>query len=62
MWFNGTSLSSTCSEVPPVLIDCWQVFEPFGPVELVQLPADLETGQSKGFGFVQVSGFVRDVL
>lgn len=33
---------------------CWQVFEPFGPVELVQLPADIETGQSKGFGFVQV--------
>lgn len=30
-----------------------QVFEPFGPVELVQLPADIETGQSKGFGFVQ---------
>jgi hypothetical protein len=32
----------------------WQVFEPFGPVELVQLPADPETGQCKGFGFVQV--------
>eukprot|EP00262_Sarcandra_glabra_P017573 TRINITY_DN6052_c3_g1_i4.p1 TRINITY_DN6052_c3_g1~~TRINITY_DN6052_c3_g1_i4.p1 ORF type:complete len:501 (-),score=154.53 TRINITY_DN6052_c3_g1_i4:386-1888(-) len=30
-----------------------QVFEPFGPVELVQLPLDLETGQCKGFGFVQ---------
>lgn len=30
-----------------------QVFEPFGPVELVQLPSDIETGQSKGFGFVQ---------
>jgi RNA-binding protein 39 len=30
-----------------------QVFEPFGPVELVQLPADPETGQCKGFGFVQ---------
>ncbi len=35
--------------------DLFQVFEPFGPVELVQLPADIETGQSKGFGFVQVS-------
>jgi hypothetical protein len=33
---------------------CGQVFEPFGPVELVQLPSDIETGQSKGFGFVQV--------
>lgn len=32
-----------------------QIFEPFGPVELVQLPLDLETGQCKGFGFVQVS-------
>ncbi|XP_020246515.1 RNA-binding protein 39-like [Asparagus officinalis] len=30
-----------------------QVFEPFGPVELVQLPLDLETGQCKGYGFVQ---------
>ncbi|KAF6163701.1 hypothetical protein GIB67_036161 [Kingdonia uniflora] len=30
-----------------------QVFEPFGPVEIVQLPLDLETGQCKGFGFVQ---------
>ncbi|PPR97554.1 hypothetical protein GOBAR_AA23124 [Gossypium barbadense] len=29
-----------------------QVFEPFGSVELVQLPLD-ETGHSKGFGFVQ---------
>lgn len=33
----------------------FQVFEPFGPVELVQLPLDLETGQCKGYGFVQVS-------
>uniref|UniRef100_A0A1D1ZLE7 RNA-binding protein 39 n=2 Tax=Anthurium amnicola TaxID=1678845 RepID=A0A1D1ZLE7_9ARAE len=32
-----------------------QVFEPFGPVELVQLPPDSETGQCKGFGFVQFS-------
>ncbi|KAL4353648.1 hypothetical protein GQ457_06G043310 [Hibiscus cannabinus] len=30
-----------------------QIFEPFGPVELVQLPLDIETGQCKGFGFVQ---------
>ncbi|XP_050126837.1 uncharacterized protein LOC126603876 isoform X3 [Malus sylvestris] len=30
-----------------------EIFEPFGPVELVQLPIDLETGQCKGFGFVQ---------
>ncbi|XP_068646809.1 uncharacterized protein [Aristolochia californica] len=30
-----------------------QVFEPFGTVELVQLPLDPETGQCKGFGFVQ---------
>ncbi|KAI3875735.1 hypothetical protein MKX03_023658 [Papaver bracteatum] len=30
-----------------------QVFEPFGAVELVQLPLDQETGQCKGFGFVQ---------
>ncbi|KAF3535927.1 hypothetical protein F2Q69_00018630 [Brassica cretica] len=30
-----------------------QIFEPFGPVELVQLPCDLETGQCKGFGFIQ---------
>lgn len=29
-----------------------QVFEPFGAVELVQLPAD-EAGNCKGFGFVQ---------
>jgi RNA-binding protein 39 len=34
-----------------------QVFEPFGPVELVQLPLDPETNQCKGFGFVQVSDF-----
>uniref|UniRef100_A0A5B6ZBK4 RRM domain-containing protein n=2 Tax=Davidia involucrata TaxID=16924 RepID=A0A5B6ZBK4_DAVIN len=30
-----------------------QVFEPFGIVELVQLPTDPETGHCKGFGFVQ---------
>ncbi|KAJ7556091.1 hypothetical protein O6H91_05G068300 [Diphasiastrum complanatum] len=30
-----------------------QVFEPFGTVELVQLPTNPETGQCKGFGFVQ---------
>ncbi|XP_076912183.1 uncharacterized protein LOC143570411 isoform X2 [Bidens hawaiensis] len=32
-----------------------EIFESFGPVELVQLPTDLETGQCKGFGFVQFS-------
>ncbi|XAR72683.1 hypothetical protein NMG60_11019407 [Bertholletia excelsa] len=30
-----------------------QVFEPFGTVELVQLPTDPENGHCKGFGFVQ---------
>ncbi|KAG9147481.1 hypothetical protein Leryth_007291 [Lithospermum erythrorhizon] len=30
-----------------------QVFEAFGTVELVQLPTDLQTGQCKGFAFVQ---------
>lgn len=42
----------SCSELFPFL---YQIFEPFGPVELVQLPLDLETGQCKGFGFIQVS-------
>lgn len=32
----------------------FQIFESFGPVELVQLPTDPETGHCKGFGFVQV--------
>ncbi|KAE9601303.1 putative splicing factor, RBM39, splicing factor RBM39, linker [Lupinus albus] len=30
-----------------------EIFEPFGPVEVVQLPLDLETGHCKGFGFIQ---------
>nr|XP_043631398.1 RNA-binding protein 39 [Erigeron canadensis] len=30
-----------------------QIFEAFGPVEVVQLPADPETGHCKGFGFIQ---------
>ncbi|KAH9605743.1 hypothetical protein KSS87_003499, partial [Heliosperma pusillum] len=30
-----------------------QIFESFGPIELVQLPLDPESGQCKGFGFVQ---------
>ncbi|XP_019097901.1 PREDICTED: RNA-binding protein 39 isoform X2 [Camelina sativa] len=30
-----------------------QIFERFGPVELVQLPVDAETKQCKGFGFIQ---------
>lgn len=38
-----------------------QVFEPFGQVELVQLPLD-ETGHCKGFGFVQVSDVLKLVL
>ncbi|KAI8017643.1 RNA-binding protein 39 [Camellia lanceoleosa] len=29
------------------------IFEAFGPVELVQLPTDPETGHCKGFGFIQ---------
>jgi hypothetical protein len=33
----------------------YQVFEPFGQVELVQLPLDPLTGLCKGFGFVQAS-------
>ncbi|GJN09055.1 hypothetical protein PR202_ga27023 [Eleusine coracana subsp. coracana] len=32
-----------------------QVFEPFGQVELVQLPLDPLTGLCKGFGFVQAN-------
>ncbi|KAL2476948.1 Splicing factor [Forsythia ovata] len=32
-----------------------QVFEPFGSVELVQLPTDPETANCKGYGFVQFS-------
>jgi hypothetical protein len=34
---------------------CLQVFEPFGQVELVQLPVDPMTGLCKGYGFIQVS-------
>jgi RNA-binding protein 39 len=30
-----------------------QVFEPFGTVELVQLPTDQDTGNCKGYGFIQ---------
>ncbi|VVB13889.1 unnamed protein product [Arabis nemorensis] len=30
-----------------------QLFEPFGPVEVVQLPLEPGTGQCKGFGFIQ---------
>ncbi|KAK7293817.1 hypothetical protein RJT34_16692 [Clitoria ternatea] len=32
-----------------------EIFEPFGPVEVVQLPLNLETRHYKGFGFVQFS-------
>ncbi|KAL0395556.1 UNVERIFIED_CONTAM: RNA-binding protein 39 [Sesamum calycinum] len=38
-----------------------QIFEAFGPVELVQLPTDPETGHCKGFGFVQVSSVTDHV-
>ncbi|PNX94396.1 RNA-binding protein 39-like, partial [Trifolium pratense] len=30
-----------------------EIFEPFGQIEVVQLPLDMETGHCKGFGFVQ---------
>ncbi|XP_074334250.1 uncharacterized protein LOC141671796 isoform X2 [Apium graveolens] len=30
-----------------------QIFEAFGPVELVQLPTEPDTGHCKGFGFIQ---------
>ncbi|XP_072972113.1 uncharacterized protein [Typha angustifolia] len=30
-----------------------QIFEPFGPVELVQLPLDIDTGHCRGYAFVQ---------
>ncbi|KAL5217195.1 hypothetical protein ABZP36_017879 [Zizania latifolia] len=33
----------------------YQVFEPFGQVELVQLPLDPLSGLCKGFGFIQAS-------
>jgi hypothetical protein len=39
-----------------------QVFEPFGQVELVQLPLDPLTGLCKGFGFVQASFSVRSIF
>ncbi|KAL3514980.1 hypothetical protein ACH5RR_021882 [Cinchona calisaya] len=32
-----------------------QVFEPFGSIELLQLPSDPDTGHGKGYGFVQFS-------
>lgn len=38
-----------------------QVFEPFGQVELVQLPTDPLTGLCKGYGFIQVSYFHENV-
>lgn len=56
-------LLSTCLfnvEFPAVTLlilalgNCVQVFEPFGQVELVQLPRDPESGHCKGFGFIQV--------
>ncbi|CAD6253497.1 unnamed protein product [Miscanthus lutarioriparius] len=59
------SCSSECSLLPVAEVsplpttsthNTSQVFEPFGQVELVQLPLDPLTGLCKGFGFVQ---FVR---
>ncbi|KAI8540693.1 hypothetical protein RHMOL_Rhmol08G0005900 [Rhododendron molle] len=38
-----------------------QIFEAFGPVEVVQLPTDPETGHCKGFGFIQVSSVTDHV-
>lgn len=51
--FFFLSVSFIFSQLFPFL---YQIFEAFGPVELVQLPLDPETGQCKGFGFIQVSG------
>jgi RNA-binding protein 39 len=36
--------------------DLRQVFEPFGPLEFVNLHKDPETGRSRGFAFIQYSG------
>ncbi|KAI8968220.1 hypothetical protein BDF20DRAFT_916773 [Mycotypha africana] len=33
--------------------DVRQIFEPFGPLDFVNLHRDSETGRSKGFGFIQ---------
>jgi RNA-binding protein 39 len=48
--FFFLSVSFIFSQLFPFL---YQIFEAFGPVELVQLPLDPETGQCKGFGFIQ---------
>ena len=32
-----------------------ELFEPYGPVESVQLISDRETGRPRGFGFVEMS-------
>ncbi|KAJ4883134.1 CC1-like protein [Raphanus sativus] len=34
-----------------------QIFEQFGPIELVQMPYDLVSGQCKGYGFIQYAQF-----
>ncbi|CAN6866008.1 unnamed protein product [Brassica oleracea] len=34
-----------------------QIFEQFGPIELVQMPYDLVSGQCKGYGFIQFAQF-----
>lgn len=33
--------------------DLKQIFEPFGPLEFVNLHKDPETGRSRGFAFIQ---------
>ena len=53
LWVHG-SIYFLVNVLTPIPCHHLQVFEPFGPVELVQLPIDIESGQSKGFGFVQV--------
>ncbi|CAN1199331.1 RNA-binding protein 39 [Linum perenne] len=55
---QSTASGATAGAYGPIdrkltLLVMFQLFEPFGTVELVQLPLDLETGQCKGFGFVQ---------
>ncbi|XP_048570265.1 RNA-binding protein 39-like isoform X1 [Triticum urartu] len=43
----------TLQKLDRILMSCDWVFEPFGQVELVQLPVDPLTGLCKGFGFIQ---------
>jgi len=43
------NLPYTCNED-----DLRQIFEPYGQVESVDIVSDRSTGQSKGFGFVEM--------